>query len=252
MKTIRIFVLFLFIAFFPGIIAQANEWENHEVVDRLLSLPGPSAPVIHENSVIFTADSSLRRVGVAFAHENFANIYWFRQLLVSQDNRNPIILPGEKVPSPYRDSGKQFFVYQVPNHIIELEYRIVVNGLWTTDPLNPQTRRDPVSGLAFSVLPLPFRQSRPNPASGLPEGLRFSFRGPPGEIVTVAGCFNGWDPFMYELREGPAGYYSLLIPLPSGTYQYLFFHRGQRLTDPYNPSRIYARDGRAASVVVVP
>jgi 1,4-alpha-glucan branching enzyme len=128
----------------------------------------------------------------------------------------------------------------------------VVNGLWTTDPLNPQTRRDLASGLSFSVLHLPQRPSRPNPASGLPEGLRFSFRGPPGEVVTVAGCFNNWDPFMFELREGPAGYYSLLIPLPPGTYQYLFFHRGQRLTDPYNPNRIFARDGRAASVIVVP
>jgi len=252
MKTIRFFVLFLIITSFPWVSAEASEWETYELVSRLLTIREPSAPVIHENSVIFTADSSLQRVGIAFAHENFANTYWFRQLLVSQDRQNPVILPGERFPSNHRDSGIQFFIYEIPGHLRELEYRMVVNGLWTTDPLNSQFRRDPVSGLSFSVLRLPFRQSIPNPLNGLPEGLSFTFRAPPGEIVTVAGNFNSWDPFMYELKEGPAGIYSLTIPLPPGLYQYVFFHRGERFTDPYNPRRIYSRDGRSASEIVVP
>ena len=57
---------------------------------------------------------------------------------------------------------------------------------------------------------------------------------------------------MYELREGPAGVYNLTIPLPPGTYQYVFFHRGERHLDQYNHNRAYARDGSAANVVVVP
>ena len=252
MKTIGIFVLFIVIVSFSGTIAQAAEWETLELIDRLLSLQRPSAPVIHEDSVIFSADSSLRRVGVSFAHENFANVYWFRQLLVSQDRMSPILLPGETLPSPHRDSGIIFYVYQVPGHLSELEYRIVVNGLWTVDPLNSQTRRDPVTGLYYSILRMPHRQARPNPLNGLPEGLSFTFRGPPGETVTVAGNFNSWDPFMYEMREGPAGVYSLTVPLPPGTYQYVFCHRGERFVDPYNPRRIFARDGRAASEIVVP
>ena len=252
MKTILIFVLFIIISSFSPITAQASEWESFEVINQLLSIQEPSAPVIYENFAIFTADSSIRRMGVAFAHENFANIYWYRQLVIPQDYINPVLLPGEKVPSPYRDSGMQFHVYQIPDHLRELEYRLVVNGLWTVDPVNPQIRRDSVSGLTMSVLRLPPRSTRPNPLSGLPEGLAFTYRAPPGETVTVAGTFNGWDPFMYELREGPAGVYSLLIPLPPGTYQYVFFHRGERFTDPFNHRRAYARDGSAASVIVVP
>jgi hypothetical protein len=230
----------------------AADWETYDLIERLLTIREPSAPVIHENFVIFTADSSLRRVGVAFAHENFATIYWFKQLNVSQDRMNMIILPGQKFPDPYKDSGLQFHVYQFPDYLKDLEYRLIINGLWTIDTTNPKSRRDPVSGLALSVLTLPPRPANYNPLNGLPEGLKFTFIGPPGETVTVAGNFNGWDPFMYELREGPSGHYSLIIPLPPGTYQYVFFHRGQRFTDPHNPKRIYARDGTSASEVVIP
>ena len=252
MKTILIFVIFIIIAPFSGIAAQAADWETYELISRLLAVREPGAPAIHEDSVVFTADSRLRRVGVSFAHESFARIYWFRQLLRSQDRANPIILPGEKIPSPYMDSGIQFHVYRVPDHIRELEYRLVIDGLWTVDPFNPLVRRDPVSGLSMSVLRMPYRQPRPNPLDGLPVGVNFMFRAPSGETVTVAGNFNSWDPFMYELREGPAGVYSLLIPLPPGTYHYVYFHRGERHTDQFNLRRIYSRDGREASEIVVP
>jgi len=242
----------MLIASFSAIPITAAEWENYEVINRLLALSGPGEPIIHENFVVFTADSSLRRVGVAFAHENFANIYWYRPLIIPQDRRNPIILPGEKIPSPYRDSGMQFFAYQVPDHLSELEYRLIINGLWTIDPANLQSRRDPASGLAMSILTMPHRTIRQNPISALPEGLFFTFKGPPGEIVTIAGDFNSWDPFMYEMREGPRGVYSITIQLPPGTYQYVFFLQGRRFTDPSNPRRIYARNGSAASEIVVP
>ena len=249
MKTIFSMVLFTIIAAFP----LTADWEkSYELIDRLLTIPGPSAPVIHENSVIFTASSDFRRVGVAFAHEDFSNVHWFRPLLVPQDPLNAPIPPGRKHPDPFIDSGILFHVFQVPEHINELEYRLVMNGLWTVDPANNLSRRDPVSGLSLSVLSIPPRHLNPNPLRGLPAGLNFSFNGPSGEIVTVAGNFNGWDPFMYELREFPTGVYSITIPLPPGVYQYVFFHGGRRYVDPYNPRRIYARDGSAASEIVVP
>ena len=266
MKRIRTFLV-LFIAFFPwaspntGIFAQTSvasqistraDWESYEVVNRLLSIQEPGAPVIHENTVIFTADSNHRRVGVAFAHEDFSTVYWFTKLLIPQDLLSPVILPGQKTPDPYKDSGIQFYAYPIPDHLNALEYRLVINGLWMTDPANPQSRRDSVSGLQISVLTLPPRPAAYSPLKGLPEGLSFTFRGPPGETVTVAGSFNNWDPFMYELREYPEGTYSFTLPLPPGIYQYVFFHRGQRFTDPYNPRRNYTRDGSAVSEVVVP
>ena len=241
------------IASFAAVPAiNAADWESYETVNRLLSLPGPGAPVIQGDCIIFTADSSIRRIGISFAHENFAEIYWYTQLLIPQSGLNPIILPGEKEPSPYKDSGIQFFVYKIPDNTRNLEYRLIINGLWTTDPANPQTRRDPVSGLTLSVLRTPQRQAKHSPLNGLPEGLSFLFKGPPGETVSVAGTFNNWDPFMYELRESPAGVYSITIPLPPGTYQYVFFHRGERYWDPDNPNRVYSREGGIASEIVIP
>jgi hypothetical protein len=252
MKTIRFLLLFVLIASFTQVIAGAADWETYELIDRLLSMGAPGAPVIYNNFVIFTADSSLRRVGISFAHENFAGVYWFKKLILFQDSLYAQIPPGQKEPDPYRDSGIQFHVYEFPDHLKELEYRFVINGLWTTDPNNSQIRRDPVSGLILSVLRLPARPYKPDPFEGLPEGLIFTFNGPPGETVTVAGNFNGWDPFMYEMKEYPAGVYTLLIPLQPGKYQYVFFCQGKRIVDVYNPLRSYARDGSAASEIVVP
>jgi hypothetical protein len=247
MKTIYAFVFFTFFAVFP----LAAEWETYELLDRLLTLPGPCAPVVYEDAVIFTAPSNLRKVGIAFAHENFANLYWFRHLVVSQDWLAPVLLSGQTFPDPYKDSGILFHVLKVPDELLEVEYRIVVNGLWTTDPLNSQSKKDPVSGLIFSTVSVPPRPSKASPQMGF-SGVTFKFNASAGETVTVAGDFNGWDPFMYELKEYPAGVYSLTLVLPPGNHQYVFFHRGRRFTDPNNPDRVYAKDGSAASLIAVP
>jgi len=172
MKTIFLIVLFAIIAVFP---LSADDWESYDLISRLLTLPEPGFPIIHENSVIFTAPSSLRRVGVAFANENFSPIYWFSRLLISQDPLDAPIPPGQKFPDPYKDSGLQFYVYKVPENVNELEYRLIVNGLWTVDPINPRTRKDPASGLVWSVLPIPRRAPIFDPLKGLPKGLNFSF-----------------------------------------------------------------------------
>jgi len=252
MKTIKIGTLLALLLIPAAGFSQAvdiESIESHELIDRLLGLSGPGAPQIVDDMVIFTASSSLRRVGVAFADEGFSRVHWFRQLLVRQDPQN--ILENGSEPSRYGDSGIVFHVHRIPEGASQVEYRLVVNGLWTTDPANPSTRWDSVSGLTWSTLSVPQREAKPGPLKGPPGGLSFSFRGPPGETVSVGGSFNGWDPFMYELREGPSGTYTLYLPLPPGKYQYVFFHRGQRFLDPYNPNRVYAKDGGAASEIVI-
>jgi hypothetical protein len=57
---------------------------------------------------------------------------------------------------------------------------------------------------------------------------------------------------MYELRETAPGLYALTLPLPPGTYHYVFFHRGLRILDPYNHNRAYTAEGQAATEAVVP
>lgn len=229
----------------------AVDTESYEFIDHLLSLSGPGRPEIFEDGVIFTAPSSYRRVGIAFAHEGFAQVYWFRKLLFPKDNPTLEEEKNKKKP-PYTDSGILFYVYTVPEHIRELEYRLVIDGLWTTDPGNPESRMTP-SGLTHSVVAIPTTSGKAPSTFDAPEGsLSFSYTAPPGESVTVAGNFNGWDPFMYTLQEKTPGRYSLTLPLPPGTYQYVFFHRGQRVLDPHNPNRVYTKDGKIASVALIP
>jgi hypothetical protein len=252
MRTIRFFLILTLFFSFTLSVAVAADWESYELVERLLSISSPGTPIVYRDFVIFTADSSIRRVGIAFAHENFANTYWFKQLIVHQDPLNAPIPPGKKVPDPYKDSGIQFHVYEVPENLTEVGYRLIINGLWTTDPYNSLTRKDQVSGLTLSVIRMPPRTIKLDPLKGLPEGLTFTFNGPPGETVTVAGSFNSWDPFMYELKENPSGVYTLTLPLPPGTYQYVFFCQGKRFVDLNNPRRSYSREGKAASEITVP
>jgi hypothetical protein len=250
MKTnsIRIpFFLLIFTAGF-GFAVDIESIESHKVTEYLLSLKEPGPPAFIEDMVVFTASSSLRRVGIAFADEGFYKVHWFRQMLISQD---PLDLLLDKKADKYKDSGILFYVHKPPDEAAVMEYRMIINGLWTTDPANPNMRRDSNSGLTWSTLALPPREPELSPLKGPPGSLSFFFKGPPGETVSVGGSFNGWDPFMYELKEGPPGNYTLSIPLPPGRYEYVFFHRGQRYLDPNNASRIYSKDGLAASEVVI-
>jgi 1,4-alpha-glucan branching enzyme len=98
---------------------------------------------------------------------------------------------------------------------------------------------------------MPEFEKVPTAFDGPPGTLTFNYQAPSGETVTVAGSFNGWDPFMYELRETKPGVYSLTLPLPPGPYHYVFFHRGQRILDPYNHNRVYTMEGIAATEAVV-
>ena len=249
-KVGTIYILLLILAAgFSHAAAEAESSLPIEVLGRLLAFSEPGPPEIMDNMVIFTASSSLRRVGIAFADEGFSRVHWFRPLLVSEDPLERI-RRGRRA-SPHRDSGIAFHIHEIPDGISTIEYRMIINGLWTTDPANPNTRRDGVSGSTLSVLSVPQRQQPNNPLSGRPGGLNFVFRGPPGETVTVAGSFNNWDPFMYELREGPPGTYSIHIPLPPGRHQYVFFLRGERFPDPYNPIRVFSREGKVASEILV-
>jgi hypothetical protein len=245
----RIMILTLLIAIIGNL--EAIDMESYQFINRLLSIREPGGPEIFDDGVIFTASSAHRRVGVSFAHEGFARVHWFQQLLKAKNALTPKEEKSKNIVDQYQDSGILFYAYTAPPEIRELEYRLVIDGLWTTDPLNPRYRIDQKSGIVRSTVTLPELRKIPTAFDGPPGTLNFSYQAPPGETITVAGSFNGWDPFMYELRETSPGFYALSLPLPPGTYHYVFFHRGQRVLDPYNYNRAYTVEGLAATEAVV-
>jgi len=224
---------------------------SYQFIDFLRGISAPGKPQIFENGVVFTASSAYQRVGISFAHEDYARVHWFQRLMVPRDPAD-FAAAGRtrRNIEPLADSGVMFHLEIIPEGIQNIDYRLVIDGLWTADPLNPITVTGP-SGVVQSRFPLPARPQAVLAQVSLPGTFRFNFRAPPGEIVTVGGSFNNWDPFMYELRETSPGFYTLTLPLPPGNFQYVFFHRGQQVYDPANLRRLYTRYGRVVSVATV-
>jgi len=245
MKAFKTAVLLIFIIGNIG----AVDTDSHLFIDYLRALGRPGAPQVFGNSVVFTAPSSFSRVGIAFAHENYTRVHWFSHLLVPRDVAD-LYVDGrlQRDIDENIDSGILFYAIEMPENLTHIDYRLVMGGLWTTDPLNPVTVTGP-SGVTISRVSLPpLPRREPSPAPGT---YRFSFNAPPGESVTVGGDFNNWDPFMYQLRETSAGHYTLTLRMPPGTFQYVFYHRGLAIPNPANPNQAYSRDGRHVSVGVV-
>lgn len=233
--------------------------ESYRYLDHLLTIKKAGAPELYEDAVIFTFPSTSRRVGIAFAHEGFSTVHWFKKLMKTANPPEQTTgSENKKAPTTpvYVDSGILFFVYEFPEGLKELRYRLIIDGLWVTDPNNPNYRMDSSTGIVHSVLSLPEiypidYEKRPAIYSAPAGSLRFMFDGDPGQRVTVAGTFNNWDPFMYELTEKYPGHYELVLPLSPGTYRYVFYYKGERVLDPNNPRKVYTREGQTASEAVV-
>jgi hypothetical protein len=249
-KLVGIFTLLVFII--GSLHAQTTGIEySYELDEHLLTLSKPSAPEVFRGHVIFTTPSTYRRAGIAFAHENWAKIHWFRKLELPIDDVESFVEDRKTPQQFYHDSGIMFTVYTPPPDTAFLEYRLIVDGLWIADPLNSANRFDADSGIKTSLVyvdPQPPAVVNQEPESG---PVTFRYVGEPSDTVFLTGSFNNWDPFMYKMEEYMPGRYSLSLNLPAGTYYYAFYLRGERNHDAANPEKIYLLDGRTASVLAV-
>ena len=243
MKTFLTTALLIFIIGNIG----AVDIESYQFIDHLRAISGPGTPEIYEDVVLFTAPSSYQRVGISFAHEGYAKVHWFKRLMIPGDPAE-LVAAGKnrKNADPNNDSGIMFHLETIPENITNMDYRLIIDGLWTADPLNPLTISGP-SGIVESRVPLPEKSKTSLTAATPPGTYRFIYRASPGENITVGGSFNNWDPFMYEMRETNPGLYTLTLPLPPGSFQYVFFYRGEQIPDPANPKKLYTREGRIVS-----
>ncbi len=202
---------------------------------RLAGLAKVSAPQIIEGFLVLSAAGPHRYVGAAFAHEGFASVHSFRR-----NARGVFVL-----------------AYQIPLKRSEpLAYRLVIDGVWTWDPANPQRLIDPSLGLAVSLAAIPYISDLHlgvyeilDPRDG--RTANFIFRAAPGELVTVSGDFDNWDPFIHEMSETAPGVYELSLPLTPGTHLYGFVYRGSLVPDPLNVSKASNREGKIVSVLAV-
>ncbi len=243
---ISIFV-FIFTTFFISPIAAKEEVHQEDTYeyDLLVSeLTGYSAPILKGNSVVFTAKPDARFIGIAFDFEDFRQIHSF-QLKKIYD------IEGEVSNSFF------FYILDLPKEVNDITYRLVVDGLWTTDPLNNNTVYNPATGITLSKLSLnririPETEIRKAQSKAGTNGtVHFVYKGKAGQHIRLGGSFTNWDSWIYELTETEPGVYQIDIPLPPGTYYYAFYNGVISMVDTSNPDRGYTADGKVASVITV-
>ena len=223
-----------------AIAAQAAEQttiDTYTYGDLVETIARTDAPIITGKYIIFTAAGSARHVGIAFEHENFQSIHSFQRLYRSDD-------------STETKKSILFYIMQIPEEMRELRYRLVINGLWSTDPLNPDEIFDYSAGMSLSVLKIPYQKEYKTAVENNGR-TRFVYQGESGKKIYLAGTFNNWDPFMYSLEEVMPGRYELYLPLPNGVWYYAYFKDGKQIPDTTNREHVYMADGRTASVISV-
>lgn len=222
------------------ITAQAEEQSSIDVYtygELVETIARADAPLITGKYIIFTAAGSARHAGIAFEHENFQSIHALQRLFRSEEET---------------DSKKSilFYIMQIPEEMRELRYRLVIDGLWSTDPLNPDEIFDYSAGMSLSILKIPYQKEYKTAVENNGR-TRFVYQGESGKKIYLAGTFNNWDPFMYVLEEVMPGRYELYLPLPNGVWYYAYFKDGKQIPDTTNHEHVYMADGRTASVIAV-
>lgn len=209
--------------------------QDLNVVLEVGSVDDASAPRILGDRLLFTYDFGREREGgrintveIAFAHDDFSRLYSFQR----------------------NDNDVYVFLYDPPPGLTELRYRIVVNGIWTTDPRNPDRVVDRWGvALSRTMMPTLDRALTQAPLR-YPDGtVEFFVTAQPGSSVAVVGTFNGWDPFMTPLREVAPGEFSRRLRLGTGEHLYYYVVDGLRIPDPLNERRRWHTSGLVVSVV---
>jgi hypothetical protein len=229
------FVLIFQLVLAIGVFAQTDDG-GYGLRVLISGINNVSAPFIKENYMVFTAEGSPRHVGIAFDFENFRTVHSMQRIEITDVDYKVI-------------GSLLFYILEIPKYIDSVSYKLVIDGMWTIDPLNPNTTYNKVAGILSSVqIPLPTVPVTARTASGT---TRFVYHGAPGQRIRLTGTFTNWDPYIYMLTETSPGIYELEIPLPRGTYYYKFVRGITEIIDEGNHARVFSSDGQSASVLTV-
>ncbi len=211
---------------------SAQQVDSIDMHLAIISTKEAGPPELIGRNVLFTYEedgTQLRRVGIAFAHENYNQVHSFYR------NRHGIFV----------------YPYSPPKELDSLTYRLVVDGMWTHDPNSPRHTRTS-EGVVLSSLSLPSTEDKERGAPYRTEGgeVTFTFRSEDANQVSIAGTFNRWNPYMHRLHEDPQeeGLFTITLSLSQGTYYYYFVVDGRRRLDPSNPKEASSSNGGRVSV----
>lgn len=238
MKKIRIFFLIGFLFCSTTIFCNEQiQYQDFTLDSFLSSINQPIGPILTNDYIIFTANKNHRFVGIVFDFEDYKTIHPFEVMTKTNDN-------GEKIKTYL------FYCYKREHKTSQIKYRLVFDGLWGTDPLNPNKEYDSNVNLYFSKIEdLNSIEVFTNKTQE--NTVHFIYKGKSGQKVRLSGTFTNWDPWIYELKETSPGVYELNLPLTTGTYYYNYIIGMNSYLDTSNPQKAYTKDGRSASVIKV-
>ncbi len=219
--------------------AQLERYDNDDLSlnEILTDLSEVKAPQLHNDFVVFTADKNARYVGIAFDFENYNQIHSF-QLRNTRDEDYEI------------SSSVYFYVLKLSKDIQSFNYRLIVDGIWTTDPTNPSKIYDVNTGILLSHMDV--TRDIPLITEDISNGLvRFIYKGTSGQTVRLGGSFTNWDSWIYQMTEIEPGIYQIELSLPPGTYDYAYYTGMNSIADNTNPLKVYTPDGKVASRITV-
>ncbi|MCI2253885.1 Ig-like domain-containing protein [Domibacillus sp. PGB-M46] len=146
------------------------------------------------------------------------------------------------VDLPLEEVSPNVWELQVTMKPGDYNYGFMVNGIWTTDPLN-RNKTINEFGSSFSVLNVPIYATEGPVIDGKTVTFSYSSHDQPHslleldartEYVAVAGNFSGWDEI--PLEKQPNNTWTLTKTLEPGEYYYSFIVRDAG-TSPYNEKR---------------
>ena len=234
-------ILFLlgFFTIFAPTFAKEKEVapDTYEYDLALAEISKVRAPYVSNNYIVFTAPVSSNSIGIAFDFEEFRNIHYYQL-------RKNYGYDGELTSSYY------FYILEMPKKLPRICYRVVIDGLWTIDPQNPNVIFNEQENYSLSYIDLP--PTEIEITENLDNGLtHFVCHTKEGQQIRLGGTFTNWDSWIYEMKETTPGKCEIDIPLHPGTYYYSYYNGITAFLDETNPSRGYAKDGRVVSCITV-
>lgn len=229
----------LFFTAFPAFAKSADETSNnnsYEYKAIVNEITGVSSPYQADDFIVFTADKGPRQIGIVFDFEDYKTIHTFMKKNITDMDYNVI-------------DTYYFYVAEVPKDRDSISYRLIIDGIWTTDPTNLNKDYNPYTGIEVSTLSI--TNNHVDETQPTDKGVHFIYQGESGLKVRLAGTFTNWDSWIYELTETRPGYYELYLPLPEGTYYYAYYTGTKSFVDRTNPDRAWSKDGRETSMIVV-
>lgn len=211
--------------------------DTYEYDLTLSAIQEVGSPYISNGYVVFTAPVTSNSIGIAFDYEGFRKIHYFKL-------RKNYGYEGEITSSFY------FYITEVPKKLSRICYRVIIDGLWTTDPQNKNVVFNEKENYALSYINLPAVEVEVT--EKLDNGMtHFVCHSESGKKIRLGGTFTNWDSWIYEMKETEPGKYVIDIPLHPGTYYYSYYSGITAFLDETNPSRGYSADGRIVSCITI-